>query len=833
MKAEHEKAGSPSRHFYGLFARYETKPDPKASIQGGPGGVAVVPGFFGFGEYYTFQPMATLNMHEIGHNLGREHVNCGNPASPDLNYPYPEQRISRELSGNDAYYGFNIVTQDIYPPTYKDFMSYCWPNWISPYTYKAMIERLKIHYKAPAAGNSGTGQAAASPSSPILLINGSITGTVAGSIDGVVGDNASAAIPAAAASDYSVRLEDANGQTIATYPVTPQEVHAQNDGDAVIYAVAVPRPDDLERVVLLYEAEALAERIASTSAPTLTLTTPVGGEIFDSQLFSITWSASDADGDELRFNVDYSIDDGAIWQKLVWDWPDTAVAIDSVHLAGSTQARIRVSANDGFLTTFVESEGFVVADHPPVAIILSTDLNRYYVGGQTILLEGTGYDVEDGELSDLTWYSDRDGVLGTGPTLLLEADDLAEGPHLIRLEATDSANQSSFGDPTMGAIRAEDFVAVNDTVSFDIHYDPLTLPAELAVAPDLGFSTTSGATQLLTGTLTLSNLGDGALGWTASSDAANVTLSSDSGDTPATVVVTVDPTGLAEGVHEGTLTFTPTEATLAPVTVNYFINVYPPSQISSTLPRIQAESGTYAGDAASSDIYSGFDGTGFAAYLTAAESAVQLNANVASAGTYGLNIRYAAGPHGSEADRTISLYVNGSKIRQLSFERTLDWTEWADLTTSIDLDAGDNTIEFRIDSDDTGYINIDYIAGVSTSDEPDATDNNTGNQADAESDEPIDDAVPQIATCDATDVPAPTHGGVTVRFVNENGAVAVVYWRDFDGNLVEYHRLDADGFVDQETFESHEWVVQDEVGNVLVDYTASAAETQCVLIEQP
>ncbi|MCB0186385.1 MAG: hypothetical protein KDE31_19090, partial [Caldilineaceae bacterium] len=163
--------------------------------------------------------------------------------------------------------------------------------------------------------------------------------------------------------------------------------------------------------------------------------------------------------------------------------------------------------------------------------------------------------------------------LGAGPTLLLNADDLAEGPHLIRLEAKDSLGQSSFGDPTMGVVSTENAPAAHDTVRFAILYDPLTLPAALVVAPDLVFSTSAGSTAELTNTLTVSNLGDGDLGWTASSDAANVTLSSNSGNTPATVVVTVDPTGLAQGLQQGTLTFTPTETTLAPVTVAYFINV--------------------------------------------------------------------------------------------------------------------------------------------------------------------------------------------------------------------------------------------------------------------
>jgi hypothetical protein len=706
MAAEHEKAGKPSIHFYGLFARYKPATDPNAQVQGGPGGVAAVPGFSGFGEYYTFLPMDTLNMHEIGHNLGRSHVGCASPgvpfpANPDSAYPYPDQRISDKLSGNEAYYGFNIVDRDIYPPTYKDYMSYCWPKWISPYTYKAMFERLKIHYNPP-AGNSAAGQAAASPGSPLLLVSGGISGAAAGSIDSVVDDTAGAAIPAPVASDYSVRLEDASGQTIATYPVTPQASEGQNADEFTSYTLAVPRPENLARVVLLYQDQELAARAASANAPAITLTAPMGGESLDSLPFAITWAASDADGDALTFNVDYSTDDGATWQKLAWGWPETTLEVDSARLPGAAQARIRVAANDGFLTTFAESAAFTVADHPPVAIILNRNLNRYYVGGQTILLEGAGYDAEDGMVSDLTWHSDREGVLGTGPTLALNVDDLVEGMHLIRLEARDSTGQSSFGDPTLGIANA-DSAAANDTVSFDVLYDPLTLPAQPAAA------------------------------------------------------------------------------------------------------RVQAESGAYVGDAASSDIHGGFDGDGFTAYLTAAESAVQLDANVVAAGPYDLSIRYAAGPDGPETDRTISLYVNGDKLRQLAFGRTFDWAEWADLTTSVDLNAGDNTIEFRVDSDDTGYINIDfieYVAGEATSDEPAAPENQVGDAGalpeptsseDAPTAEAAAEPTPEAAAESTPEAPAqadgfPLFAGRVIareqKIPSESGNHYLIFQPD--GNVVVY-----------------------------------------------
>ncbi|RME86404.1 MAG: hypothetical protein D6775_00205, partial [Caldilineae bacterium] len=75
--------------------------------------------------------------HEIGHVLGRGHVNCGGPWFPDHAYPYPTDKLS--FAFEDDYWGFrprkrnHLAVKD--PARNKDFMSYCYPRWVSDYTY--------------------------------------------------------------------------------------------------------------------------------------------------------------------------------------------------------------------------------------------------------------------------------------------------------------------------------------------------------------------------------------------------------------------------------------------------------------------------------------------------------------------------------------------------------------------------------------------------------------------------------------------------------------------------------------------------------------------------
>ena len=71
--------------------------------------------------------------HEWGHNFGRLHVACGNPANPDPAYPYP--------NGSIGVYGMDAATGELKrPTTHVDLMSYCTPEWISDYTFRAVLQ---------------------------------------------------------------------------------------------------------------------------------------------------------------------------------------------------------------------------------------------------------------------------------------------------------------------------------------------------------------------------------------------------------------------------------------------------------------------------------------------------------------------------------------------------------------------------------------------------------------------------------------------------------------------------------------------------------------------
>ena len=75
-------------------------------------------------------------LHEVGHNHGRNHAPCGGASGADGNYPYS--------GGGIGSWGFNLATGDLINPSgVYDIMGYCYPVWISDYTYEELFDHIK------------------------------------------------------------------------------------------------------------------------------------------------------------------------------------------------------------------------------------------------------------------------------------------------------------------------------------------------------------------------------------------------------------------------------------------------------------------------------------------------------------------------------------------------------------------------------------------------------------------------------------------------------------------------------------------------------------------
>jgi RHS repeat-associated protein len=85
---------------------------------------------------------------------------------------------------------------------------------------------------------------------------------------------------------------------------------------------------------------------------------------------------------------------------------------------------------------------------------------------------------------------------------------------------------------------------------------------------------------------------------------------------------------------------------------------------------------------------------------------VSFNVNVPIEGLYTLDLRYSTAMGNT---RTMSVYVNGVDVVQGIYPNTGSWAAWRLQKTTLLLRAGANTVKYQYDSDDSGYIDIDFL----------------------------------------------------------------------------------------------------------------------------
>ena len=187
----------------------------------------------------------------------------------------------------------------------------------------------------------------------------------------------------------------------------------------------------------------------SANAPTVSVTAPAAGQVFSGDEVTFSWTGSDPDGDALSYNVAYSQDGGASYRAITGNYEATSLTMDRKWLAGSTTARIKVTALDGTRTASAESPIFTVSQNAPRVLIHSPAANS--IGGAgALVLDATAYDTEDGrlDLSAIQWASGTDGNLGTGGHVILYPEDLTPGLHWLTATVTDSTGAAGYAEVT-------------------------------------------------------------------------------------------------------------------------------------------------------------------------------------------------------------------------------------------------------------------------------------------------------------------------------------------------------------------------------------------------
>ncbi len=243
---------------------------------------------------------------------------------------------------------------------------------------------------------------------------------------------------------YMVAAANAAGTRLATRAISPNFDPPGPKGlpsphvDPAPFEAEMAFPEGTTKFQIIRDGVVVREVPVSANAPAVRNVAPQAVGTLNAPL-TVTWDASDADGDTLTYTVEYNRDVSdeltSDWGILERDLTQPRFTIDFSDLPGGTHARLRITATDGIHSNDAESGEFVVPSKPPEVFIDESLNGKGFRVGQEIVLDGEAEDLQD-EIaeSQLQWSSNISGILGTGAPLRVAS--LPAGLHTITLTAT-------------------------------------------------------------------------------------------------------------------------------------------------------------------------------------------------------------------------------------------------------------------------------------------------------------------------------------------------------------------------------------------------------------
>jgi hypothetical protein len=242
---------------------------------------------------------------------------------------------------------------------------------------------------------------------------------------------------------YMVAAVDAAGRQLATRAIHPEFYPPPPKGQPAVKVNPAPFEEEMAfppgtaKFQIRRDGVVVRELAVTANAPVFTSVAPeLHGTVSGSTV--VTWQATDADHDPLRYMIEYNPDvaaNGDDWYVLDRDVAASQLRIDFAQLPGGTHAKVRLTATDGINSTEAESAEFAVPFKAPEVFI--TEAPTAVIIGNALTLEGDAEDIQDDLTeSQLEWSSQISGVIGHGSHISVR--DLPLGSHVITLKVTNS-----------------------------------------------------------------------------------------------------------------------------------------------------------------------------------------------------------------------------------------------------------------------------------------------------------------------------------------------------------------------------------------------------------
>lgn len=435
-----------------------------------------------------FQRGAQTMGHELGHNKGLKHVDCGaGEDDPDNKYPWRGVNCALADTDGEGYYGFTVfyqtwgfdqtvISNDPQASAlHRAFpmMSYRAPMWVSPWEYCKLLDTAygvecnlwswaaqaglqRRTHPAPLTLPDSGEPASLDDAASYLIVSGWVDsglgrgeileiteiaeltpGMRREAIRTLAGRTASATTDAA---PFTLVQVNRAGSDLRAQQITLVE---DDEWDSRYYFLEfLPRAADVASLEMRQSGAVLAKRKASAQPPEVRLLAPNSGQLGPGS--TIAWEGSDADGDVLTYTVLFSADNGRTWKPLAMDLAGMRWTLTSpTGVRETEQGRIKIVVHDGWHTAEdISDSPLNVPNTPPLVVIASPADGAEFSTRETVIFEALATDNEDGpNEGTMRWSSDVDGILGAGREI--EAGNLSPGKHHITLLVEDSGGAAN------------------------------------------------------------------------------------------------------------------------------------------------------------------------------------------------------------------------------------------------------------------------------------------------------------------------------------------------------------------------------------------------------
>jgi len=250
---------------------------------------------------------------------------------------------------------------------------------------------------------------------------------------------------------YAAAVFDSNGKrlSIAYFDLTDDSWVNMEDGTLfggntkIPVRVVVSFPEDSAKVVIYKGNQEIHVNNLSGSAPKVAFTGITAGQKLGDRV-TLTWEASDADGDKLTYQIWYYRNLGDMY-LVATGVTGTSLDVDLTKLPGSGEGWFGILATDGGRTGMSETPKVSIPYKAPDILNHIPDGKQYKATGPIVIV-GRVSDAQDGWLSDgFEWYIDGN-LVSSGSTLSIAPNTLTAGMHTITLKVTNSAGVSSSRD---------------------------------------------------------------------------------------------------------------------------------------------------------------------------------------------------------------------------------------------------------------------------------------------------------------------------------------------------------------------------------------------------